>query len=68
MSDLKRINEIKEKLNKNKSLVVYHPDTDLVSEVKSYYRLTKPDCAISDLTDSEIKTALLGNSLTSDFF
>ena len=68
MEDLKRINEIKEKLNKKKSLVVYHPNTDLVSEVKSYFRLTKPNCLISDLTDKEIKTALLANSLTADFF
>lgn len=68
MEDLKRINEIKEKLNKKKSLVVYHPNADLVNEVKSYYRLIKPNCLINDLTDKEIKTALLANSLTADFF
>lgn len=69
MSDLERIISIKNKVNSKKnSAIVYHPETDLVQLVKDFFRLTKPNCLISDLTDKEIKTALLVNSLTADFF
>lgn len=62
-TNLVRISKLKKKIK-----AVYHPDVDLEQEIKDFYRHTKPDCKIEELTDKEIERALDANSLTADFY